>query len=253
MGDFFMRARTLGVLVICFILLLMMTAFTAPANKGREYFEARNDIVWEVSTKEKVIALTFDDGPDPMDTPAILDLLRQYEAKATFFVIGKRVEQYSEIVIQEIMEGHEIANHTYSHPYFNHRDPANRIMSEMEKAEEILLKVSGQKPLLFRPPGGYYSEQLVQAAKKFNYQVVLWSWHQDTEDWNRPGVNKIVNKVLKNARNGDIILFHDYVQGDTQTVAALKVILPELKERGYRFVTVSEMLNYRQQTTTFEK
>jgi len=82
-------------------------------------------------------------------------------------------------------------------------------------------------------------------TKKLGYLVVLWSWHQDTVDWNRPGVGKIVNKVLNNARNGDIVLFHDFVEGRTQTVAALEKIMPELSKRGYKFVTVSELLKHR--------
>jgi peptidoglycan/xylan/chitin deacetylase (PgdA/CDA1 family) len=77
----------------------------------------------------------------------------------------------------------------------------------------------------------------------------MWSWHQDTRDWDTPGVNKIVNKVLKNARNGDIILFHDHVEGKTQTIDALKRILPQLKERGFRFVTVSELLTYQRSSS----
>ncbi len=242
-----MLLRRSGVLVACLLLSSHATAWSDP-NNSREYYEARNDIVWEVPTKEQVIALTFDDGPDPKDTPAILNLLRQYEAKATFFVVGQRIEEYPELVIRETLEGHEIANHTYSHPYFNRRATNEKIRSEMEKTNDAILQVTGQQPHLFRPPGGYYSDQLVRVSKYFHYQIVLWSWHQDTEDWNTPGVDKIVNKVLNNARNGDIVLFHDYVEGRTQTVAALARILPELKRRGFRFVTVSELLSFKQRS-----
>jgi polysaccharide deacetylase family sporulation protein PdaB len=220
-----------------------------PLNKNRFYFEKRGDIVWEVPLEEKIIALTFDDGPDPSDTPAILDLLKQFDAKATFFVVGKKVEMYPELAKREIMEGHEIANHTYSHSYFNERMPEEKIQNEILKAEQIILKTTGQKPNLFRPPGGYYSENVVLAAKKSGYLVVMWSWHQDSKDWNTPGVNKIVKSVLKKTQNGDIILLHDYVEGKTQTIDALKQILPKLKERGFRFVTVSELLTHRKSTT----
>lgn len=239
-----MLLRRAGVLILCPLLALMTTAF-APSN-GRTYYEGRNEIVWEVPTEEKVIALTFDDGPDPNDTPAILDLLREYEAKATFFVVGKRVEQYPHLVVRETLEGHEIANHTYNHPYFSRRAAGDKIIAEMERTNEAIFQVTGQKPRLFRPPGGFYSEQMVRISKNLHYKIVLWSWHQDTEDWSTPGVQKIVRKVLNNARNGDIVLFHDYVEGETQTVAALKQILPELKRRGFRFVTVSELLTYKQ-------
>ncbi|WP_243767757.1 polysaccharide deacetylase family protein [Paenibacillus agricola] len=135
-------------------------------------------------TDEKIIALTFDDGPT--DTPEILKFLRIYEAKATFFVIGKRVEEYPDLIKREIIEGHEIANHTYSHRYFNKKMPVDRIEDEILKAEQMILNVTGEKPNLFRPPGGYYGENLVDATKKSRYQVVMWSWHQDTENWDTP-------------------------------------------------------------------
>lgn len=229
----------------CLVAIAISPAHSEPLKKGREYYEARGEIVWEVPTDEKVIALTFDDGPDPVDTPAILELLRQYEAKATFFVIGQRVEKYPALARREAAEGHEIANHTYSHKYNKRKPAADQIEDEIIKTERSIVEATGHKPYLFRPPGGYYNEQVVSASRKSGYKVVMWSWHQDTEDWNTPGVGKIVNKVLKNARNGDIVLFHDYVEGKSQTVDALKQILPELKQRGFRFVTVSELLTHR--------
>jgi polysaccharide deacetylase family sporulation protein PdaB len=220
-----------------------------PLNKNRFYYEKRGDIVWEVPIQDKLIALTFDDGPDPSDTPVILDLLKQFNAKATFFVVGKKVELYPELAKREIMDGHEIANHTYSHRYFNEHMSEEKIQNEIIKAEQIILKTTGQKPNLFRPPGGFYYENIVLAAKKSGYLVVLWSWHQDSKDWTTPGVNKIVKHVLQKSKNGDIVLLHDYVEGKTQTIEALKQILPKLKERGYRFVTVSELLTHRKSTT----
>lgn len=234
------------VMLITFVLSLMpLVVQSEPSMKNREYYETRGEIVWEVKTNEKLIALTFDDGPDPVDTPAILNLLKQYDAKATFFVIGERAEEYPEIVSQEIESGHEIANHTYSHRFFNRKTQQEKMENEILKAEQVIYKVTGEKPELFRPPGGYYSERLVETTKKYDYHLIMWSWHQDTEDWKSPGVGKIVNKVLNNARNGDIILFHDYVSGKSHTVEALQQILPVLKERGFTFVTVSELLNHR--------
>jgi peptidoglycan-N-acetylglucosamine deacetylase len=202
-------------------------------------------VVWEVPSAEKVIALTFDDGPDPENTPRILELLKQYDAKATFFLTGKKVERYPELVKREQNEGHELANHTYNHTFFNSRASFSKLKQELLQADEAIFKVTGQKCHLFRPPGGYYNEKLVTIAKEEGYIVVMWSWHQDTKDWSTPGVNKIVNNVLSDTRNGDIVLFHDYSDGQTQTADALKIILPKLKERGYRFVTVSELLTHR--------
>jgi peptidoglycan/xylan/chitin deacetylase (PgdA/CDA1 family) len=98
---------------------------------------------------------------------------------------------------------------------------------------------TGQTTRLFRPPGGEYNQKNLDFLKTTQYKMILWSWDQDTKDWKGPGVNKIVKKVLKNASDGDIVLFHDTM---SQTVKALKVILPQLKKEGYRFVTVSELM-----------
>ncbi|EPY14945.1 polysaccharide deacetylase family sporulation protein PdaB [Paenibacillus sp. cl6col] len=223
---------------------------SAPARRDRAYYEGRGDIVWEVPSAGKRIALTFDDGPDPTRTPVILDLLKQYNAKATFFVVGWRVKSHQELVKRTVREGHEIANHTYHHKYFRKGVTKAEIEEEIMKAHRVIEEVTGTPPQLFRPPGGYYNERLVEIAREKGYRVILWSWHQDTKDWRSPGVDRIVNKVLGHARNGDIVLMHDLVEGSTQTIQALKKILPELKRRGYSFVTVSELMAHRVKAKT---
>lgn len=216
----------------------------APVKKDRFYYEQRGEIVWEVKTDQKIIALTFDDGPDPKQTPAILDLLKKYNAYSTFFVIGKKATDYPEIVRRIVEEGHELANHTYNHVYFKSSSSPKQIRQEITQAQDAIHKAANVKPSLFRPPGGMYTGAVVDAAKDMGLQMVMWSWHQDTRDWNLPGVQKIVKKVLGNARNGDIVLFHDHVVGRTQTIKALEIILPDLQKRGYRFETVSNLLKY---------
>jgi polysaccharide deacetylase family sporulation protein PdaB len=218
---------------------------SSPAHtKGRTYYEERGDIVWEVPTHRKLIALTFDDGPDESKTVAILDLLKQYDAKATFFVVGSRVEKLPEIVKRERKEGHDVGNHTFHHPSF-HRISPNKALSEIDQGQASIINATGTETHFFRPPGGSYTDSLVKLSKEKGLKMILWSWHQDTLDWRKPGVHRIVNKVLRNARNGDIVLMHDYVYKSTQTVEALKIILPELKKRGFTFVTVSELLDNR--------
>lgn len=237
--------------VIGFITISLLWGISNPSyahiapNKGREYYESRNEIIWEVPTDRKVIALTFDDGPDAAETREILELLKQYNARATFFVIGNRVERFPQLIKEEIAAGHEIANHTYDHTYFNGQRNSSFIQQELHKASDAIYKVTGIRPTLFRPPGGYYNEVMVNTIRQAGYQLILWSWHQDTEDWKAPPVSKIVNKVLNNARNGDIVLFHDHVEGKSSTPAALRQIMPELKRRGYEFITVSELLKYK--------
>lgn len=199
-------------------------------------------MVWEVQTSQKVIAFTFDDGPDPAETVQILDVLREYNAKCTFFAIGKKIAAYPEIAKRVIAEGHELANHTYNHVYFKQPISVEQVTKELELTENEIVKITGRHSSLFRPPGGMYDETLVNVSNGLGLKPVLWSWHQDTRDWNRPGVWKISSKVIKNAHNGDIVLFHDFVHGQSQTREALKIILPALEKQGFRFVTVSELI-----------
>ncbi len=220
------------------------SSYPATQMKDRSYYEERGDIVWEVPMEEKYIALTFDDGPDPQQTTKIMEVLKQYEAKATFFLVGDRVERFPEIVRQELQEGHEIANHSFRHPSF-HSLSVDTLENELVKTQEAIHRATGQEPVLFRPPGGYYNDTIIHLSKEHHLQMVLWSWHQDTNDWRSPGVQRIVNKVLNNARNGDIVLMHDFVHNSNQTSEALKIILPELKKRGYSFVTISELISHK--------
>ncbi|CQR53166.1 polysaccharide deacetylase family protein [Paenibacillus riograndensis] len=217
-------------------------ALGSPNVKDRNYYEQRGEMIWEVPTTQKVIALTFDDGPDPSETDQILDVLQQYNAKCTFFAIGKRIAAYPDVARRVITEGHELANHTYNHVYFKKPVSEQQIQEELELTEKEIIKVSGRHSSLFRPPGGMYDETLVDVSNSMGLKPVLWSWHQDTRDWNRPGVYSISSRVIRNARNGDIVLFHDHVHGQSQTREALKIILPELQKRGFRFVTVSELI-----------
>lgn len=212
--------------------------------KNRAYYESRGDIVWEVPTQDKFIALTFDDGPDAKLTPQILELLEKYDAKATFFVVGERVKRYPELVKKELAAGHEVANHSFRHPSFDQLSHSS-IKDELEQTQQVIFQTTGHKAVLFRPPGGVYNDNIIQLTKQNNLQLILWSWHQDTKDWAAPGVNKIVRKVLDNAHNGDIVLMHDFVYHSSQTPEALKIILPELKKRGFSFVTVSELFSHK--------
>ena len=225
--------------VAVFFVSLLFVAYTAFAtDKGRPYYEEHGYVMWDINTEEKVIALTFDDGPHEKYTPQVLDLLERYEAKATFFVIGENAEKYPDLILRMGEEGHEIANHTYSHPL--HVTPSE-LREELKKTNDIIQGITGTYPVFYRPVAGAYNDKIINTAIEEGYRVVLWSWHLDTQDWKTPGVKKIVNKVLKGASPGDIVLFHDAGGNRTQTVKALKEILVALKAQGYRFVTVSEL------------
>ena len=200
--------------------------------------------MWEIQTNEKVVALTFDDGPHPKYTVQILDLLEQYEAKGTFFLVGEQAEKNPQVVFRMYEDGHEIANHTYTHPFTK---SVPQIMKEIQQTDDTLFSITGHSPKLFRPVEGHYTEQLVEEVVKEGYKIVMWSWHQDTEDWKDPGVNVIANKVINGIEEGNIVLFHDGGGNREQTVKALEIIVPKLKEQGYTFITVSEMLQLQQE------
>jgi peptidoglycan-N-acetylglucosamine deacetylase len=209
------------------------------AEKGRQFYEESGHILWDIKTDEKVVALTFDDGPHPKYTQQILDLLKQYDAKGTFFVVGQLAEKSPEVVLRMYENGHEVANHTYTHPSTK---SVSKIMEEISKTNNTIYSITGFSPNLFRPVEGIYTDEIVNEVVKNGYKIVMWSWHQDTEDWKDPGVDKIVNKVLGGLKNGDVVLFHDGGGNREQTVKALEKILPELKRRGYKFITISEMI-----------
>ena len=191
-----------------------------------------------VNTEEKRIAITFDDGPSDEKTREILEILAENGAKATFFVIGENAEAHPDR-IREIHEaGHEIGNHTWSHRYLT-RMSEKEIREEVGKTEKLLTEICGERPVVFRPPGGYWSEKTVSTVEKMGYRCVLWS--VDTRDWSIPGAATVVRRVENGAGNGDVILFHDLADKRLPTPDALRVLLPRLKEAGFEFVTVSEL------------
>lgn len=191
------------------------------------------------SREKKLIAITFDDGPHPKETSQVLDVLKKYNVKATFFIAGKHAGWYKEPLIRASKEGHEIGNHTFNHPDISNLT-SNQIEEEIVKCEDILKKVTGKKPTLFRPPfGSYREDDLVEIAKKHDYKIVLWTG-VDVKDWKNPGANSIADKIINKVESGDIILLHDYATDNT--VEALDMFIPKMMEKGFKFVTVSELI-----------
>ena len=191
--------------------------------------------------EQNKIALTFDDGPHPVYTPQILDILAEYHVHATFFLIGENVEQYPELVQRIQREGHEIGNHTYCHANLKKTAPG-RIREEILETEDALLLIADQRPKLLRPPGGLYNKQVCETASALDYDVILWTI--DTRDWAHTPCDAIVANVEGNIRCGDIILCHDAVGGKpSPTPDAVRRIVPDLLRQGYDFVTVSELIH----------
>lgn len=214
---------------------------------NRAEYEKTGKVIWETRTKEKIVAITFDDGPNELYTTKILDILAKYHAKATFFVIGKQAEKFPTIIKREVKEGHEVAVHSYTHNY-NKINNEEKLKDELDQSSNVIQSLTGYKPTLFRPVGGFYNDSIVNTAINNDYRVIMWSWHQDTKDWSQPGIINITNQVISNARPGDIILLHDSGGDRSQTVKALENILQYFNKSGYKCITVSEML-YRSKPT----
>jgi len=189
---------------------------------------------------ERVIALTFDDGPDPLYTPQVLAVLARYDAPATFFVLGRHVDAHPDLVRRIVAAGHAVGSHSYSHAIFRWAGPAE-IAAEVDRTDAALLRAAGIRTRLFRHPGGMQGLFLPFRTAARGWQVVVWS--VDPRDYADSSASAIARRVLAEAHPGAIVLLHDgSPDGDesrAQTVAALPMILEGLRDRGYRFVRIA--------------
>ena len=182
---------------------------------------------------DKYIALTFDDGPHYERTPYILDILKRYDIPATFYVLGNRAEYYPEIVKRAYDEGHEIGNHTWSHPKLTNLSE-QQLLNQVNQATNLITNITGEAPATIRPPYGAYNDTV---RNIINLPIVNWS--VDTLDWKHGSKEKIIEIVKKSTKNGSIILMHDIHQA---TADAIEDVIIELTNQGYHFVTVSTLL-----------
>lgn len=193
-----------------------------------------------LETSPKLIALTFDDGPHPLFTPQVLDILKRYGIKATFFLIGKRVEKFPEIARRIVLEGHEVGNHTYFHPANLPKENREQIRQEIEKCTAVIEKVTGVRPKLFRPPKGFLNYKVLTLAQLEGYTLVLWMVSADHKEAKTP--EAMAQRVLKLVQPCDVVLMHDgRIPSRWKDIKALPLIIEGLQKRGYKFVTVSEL------------
>ncbi len=188
----------------------------------------------------KEIALTFDDGPHLNFTPRLLEILRKNNATATFFVVGEQAERHPELVRDIVAGGNAVANHTYHHVNLN-RIPATirdqMVATEIKACGEVLAGITGKAPHLFRPPGGDYTDRVLEICEALGYKVILWT--DNPGDYRSPSPEFLREYVLDTARNGGIILLHDGVE---QTVQVLPQILEVLRDRGFKLVSVDQLM-----------
>lgn len=183
---------------------------------------------------KKQIAITFDDGPHPKYTPKLLAILKQYDVKATFFVVGRQAEQHPDLIKAEVAAGNEIGNHTYNHLNLT-KLPLQVAAVEIQACGDVIKAITHKRPKIFRPPGGDYNTQIGRIANDLNYKIILWM--DDPGDYANPAKKVLLNRTLGHVGNGGIILIHDGVQ---ETIDLLPTILQTLKDRGYQFVTIDQ-------------
>lgn len=222
---------------VCLVFAALMMIFGMTVRS--EAVGLGNNIYGCHANDEMKIALTFDDGPHPRVTPKILKILEKYGVKATFFVVGENVEYYPEVIESVVAAGHEIGNHTYSHPHISRLDEKT-LAQEISKCDKAITDAVGVHSKLFRPPEGVIDNAVKVISSTNDYSVILW--RVDTRDWAGTSADEIEKNVTKNVRSGDIILMHDYISKNCHTVEAVERIIPVLLKRGYKFVTVSELI-----------
>src|SRR6184192_3982239 len=183
------------------------------------------------------IAMTFDDGPSATLTPKLLDILAAHQIKATFFVIGENVAEHPEIVTRAAREGHEIGNHSWSHPNFGKMSDGG-VRRQVQRTDDAIKSATGSRPTLLRPPyGSITAREKRWINDQFGYQIILWD--VDPYDWKRPGPSAVRNRILKETQPGSIVLSHDIHPG---TIEAMPSTFDALEAKGFKFVTVSELI-----------
>lgn len=196
-------------------------------------------ILHQGGREQPIIALTLDDGPHAATTPKLLEVLRQEQVKATFFVTGFMAQKAPSLVREIAKEGHEIGNHSFSHATLA-RLPQEKILTEYSATNEVVQRITGKRPRFCRPPGGDFSRPVLEAAADLNLITVFWT--NNPGDYAHIGQQEIVRRTLLNLTPGGIILLHD---GPKDTLEALVLLIRMTKAMGYRFATLEEMMQSR--------
>ncbi len=192
---------------------------------------------------QKVIALTFDDGPWPESTKQVLDILKKENIKATFFEIGQNLKRNPDLAKRLVAEGHVLGNHTWHH-WYHYLNPQAAAF-EIESTSNLIYQTTGVKTNLFRPPGGILRNGVYDYAKNKKYAVIMWS--ADSVDYSRPPVPRLIHNIMKESKPGGIVLMHDGGGNRSHTVEALPQIISTFRKQGYRFVTIPELLELQDQ------
>ena len=191
----------------------------------------------------RAIAITFDDGPHPQNTPRLLDILAARNVKATFYVIGRSVDLHPGVLSRTVAEGHEIGNHSHTHRLLS-KLSESEVRLEMQRCHDAVGRAAGVRMRTMRPPyGGLLQSQRELVHQEFGYPTILWS--VDPLDWKRPGPSVVTSRILSGTTKGGIVLAHDL---HSQTVDAMPATLDGLLRKGFKFVTVSQLIAMKMET-----
>ena len=228
----------LQLLGLCGVLALLCALYLGPLQQDATAVVASQKVlpIYSVEREDKVISVTFDASWGGDKTLAILDLLDQYNAKATFFLVGIWVDTYPALVQEIARRGHEIGNHSDSHAHFTQISDA-QIRQELKDCSDKIEALTGTRPTLFRPPYGDYNSKVITVVRDAGYEAMQWSI--DSLDWKNRGVNDLVKRATNNVQKGDIILFHN----DSQyIVEALPAILQHYQAQGFTMIPAKDIL-----------
>jgi len=229
------RLRTaVPVVVLLAVLAAHVSMRDAPAIMAAA---AKRELpVYNVDTKEKKLSISFDAAWGRANTEGILDILDQYDAKTTFFLVGFWAEKHPDLVAEIVARGHEIGNHSATHPHMNSLSEG-QIREELRRCSDLVAAITGTPTTLFRPPYGEYNDQVVVTSREMGYECV--QWNIDSLDWKNISAEDMVRRCTKNVNPGDIVLFHN---DSKYILEALPKILAYYIEAGYKIIPVSQLL-----------
>lgn len=236
---YFPKDKILRITTVFLIAFISILYVQSTENPGIMVFltNKRELPIYSVDTDEKKIAISFDAAWGAERTDEILSILRERDIKATFFLVGLWVDKYPDKVQEIAKEGHEVGNHSTTHPHMSKMSP-EQIKKEIETTQHRIEELAGDRAVkLFRPPFGDYDDTLILTCRELGYYPIQWD--VDSLDWKDYGIEHIVNQVLGKVREGSIVLFHNDAK---YTPEALPIILDKLINEGYEFVSISELI-----------
>ncbi|MPW24695.1 polysaccharide deacetylase family sporulation protein PdaB [Alkalibaculum sp. M08DMB] len=239
MKVFFLSKKAMYIISIILVVIILAVVFIS--SKGEDLssvFLAKNKLIpiYSVETEEKVVAVSFDAAWGDEYTQEILDILENEEIKTTFFLVSLWIDKYPDQVKAIVKAGHEIGNHSNSHPDMAKLDK-DKIAEELKLTNDKIFEFTNKDTVLFRPPFGSYSDDVIKIAQEQGCFTIQWD--VDSLDWKNEGKEQIINRVVSNIRPGSIVLFHNNAE---YTTAALPTIIKELKDQGYEIVPISELI-----------